>query len=260
MENEQGSERPRRPERRIRLFLGAQVSMATLESVAATAEAMRRAAYEGGYQIRWVAPANYHITLKFLGDASPEIVTAIRDRLAPCLASLPCVELTARGVGAFPDPGNARVIWAGVDDPSGGLTRIAELLESELAELGFRREQRAFPPHITMGRVKRVDDVSMILRTFTEQKFRSFRVQSIVLFESVMKSTGSEYIERARFGLDVALEGKERQTEPLQGSHHHEPDRDVEDAPGALEPAAMESMEQALTAPEGAEEIDEREA
>jgi 2'-5' RNA ligase len=235
--------------------------MATLESVAATAEAMRRAAYEGGYQIRWVAPANYHITLKFLGDASPEIVTAIRDHLEPPLASLPSVELTARGVGAFPNPGNARVIWAGVDDPTGGLTRIAEILESELGELGFRREKRAFHPHITMGRVKRVDDVSRILQPFTEQNFRESRIESITLFESIMKSIGSEYVERARFGLGMALQGKERQTEPLQGSQHHAPDRGVEDASWSLEPRGLESAEQVLTTPEGAEEIDdEREA
>jgi 2'-5' RNA ligase len=261
MENERPgeNERPRGNEgaRRIRLFFGAQVSMATLESVAATAEAMRRAAYEGGYQIRWVAPANYHITLKFLGDASPEIVTAIRDRLEPRLASLPSFELTARGVGAFPDPGNARVIWAGVDDPSGGMSRIAEILESELDELGFRREERAFHPHITMGRVKRVDDVSRILQSFTEQKFRSSRIESVTLFESIMKSSGSEYVERARFGLGVALEGKERQTEPLKGAQHHAPDRGVEDASWELDRAGMESPEQVLTTPGGAEEIDD---
>ena len=84
----------------IRLFLGARVSMATVERLAETAEAMRRAAYEGGYQVRWVAPANYHVTLKFLGDAGAAIITAIRDRLEPRLASLPRFDFTAAGVGA----------------------------------------------------------------------------------------------------------------------------------------------------------------
>lgn len=197
--------------------------MTTLELLAETAEALRRVAYEGGYQVRWVAPANYHITLKFLGNAGAEIVTAIRDRLEPRLASLPGFDVTATGVGAFPDPRNARVIWAGVDDPSRGLTRIAEILDSELAELGFRSETRAFHPHVTLGRVKRVDDLSGILERFTEQKFRVSRIESVTLFESIMKSGGSEYVQRARFGLGGALEGEKRQTEPLQGAQRQAP-------------------------------------
>lgn len=249
------NERPRAP--RIRLFLGAQVSMATLEVLAETAEAMRRAAYEGGYQIRWVAPANYHVTLKFLGDASAEIVTAIRDRLEPRLASLPAFEFTARGMGAFPDPGNARVIWAGVDDPSSGLTRIADILDSELAELGFRRDKRAFHPHITLGRVKRVDDVSRILEPFTEQNFRLSRIESVALFESIMKPSGSEYVERARIALETALASAKRHTEELQESHRQAPEREIESTSQAS--VGMEATpEQVSTVSEGAEEIGDK--
>jgi 2'-5' RNA ligase len=239
--------------------------MATLELLAETAEAMRRAAYEGGYQVRWVAPANYHITLKFLGDASAEIITALRDRLEPRFASLPGFDVTATGVGAFPNPRNARVIWAGVNDPSSGLTRIAEILDSELAELGFRPETRAFHPHITLGRVKRVDDLAAILERFTEQKFRISRVESVTLFESIMKSGGSEYVERARFGLGGALESEKRQTEPLQDLQRQGPKRGRDSSSKSLEPAVpaipaiTEPTPEQSSTTSGAEDTDKRE-
>jgi RNA 2',3'-cyclic 3'-phosphodiesterase len=198
--------------RQVRLFLGVPVSMSSLEALAQGAEVMRRAAYEGGFQIRWVRPANYHITLKFLGTHRAEVIAAIRDRLAPRVAEVPRFVVKAAGVGAFPDARSARVLWAGVQDPAGGLARLAELVEAEMEEIGFRREGRAFHPHITLGRVKEPDDVSSVLRRASEQTFRETGVAAVVLFESLMKSTGSEYVERARFGL----EGEKRQTGSLQ--------------------------------------------
>ncbi|MEM9492712.1 MAG: RNA 2',3'-cyclic phosphodiesterase, partial [Myxococcota bacterium] len=146
--------------RQLRLFIGVKVAMASVRALADLAESMRRSAYDAGYQIRWVAPATYHVTLKFLGLAAPEILTALRDRLQPRLAELPAFSFTTTGIGAFPEPANARVIWAGIADPDGHLTRLAAAIEDEVARLGFPAERRPYHPHVTLGRVKRTDDVS----------------------------------------------------------------------------------------------------
>lgn len=246
-----------RQARQVRLFVGARISMASMESLAETAEAMRRDAYEGGYQIRWVAPANYHITLKFLGSADPEIITAIRDRIEPGLAAVPAFAITAASVGAFPDARNARVIWAGVDDPAGGLSQIAGILEGELADLGFRRDKRRFHAHITLGRVKRVDDVSQVLAPYTERTFRSCDIKSAILFESVIKPSGSEYVTRARFALGTALSGRKRHTEPLQRAERKAPDSKGAPASEPSDPAMTGAApEQDAPPSAGAEDSD----
>ncbi len=205
-------------QKRIRLFLGVKVSMATVSALAEVAELMRRESYDAGYQIRWVAPATYHVTLKFLGWAQPEVVASIRDQLEPHLATVPSFEVTTVGLGAFPDPKNARVIWAGIDDPDGHLQGLAQAIEDHLAALGFAREKRAFHPHVTLGRVKRVDDISPLLRQVPEQNFRSTRVRRVTLFESIMKSSGSEYASRAELELSRPRSDAKRQTEGLKGS------------------------------------------
>lgn len=211
-------------QRQIRLFLGVKVSMATIRALSETAEQLRRAAYEAGYQIRWVAPATYHITLAFLGWTQPEAVELIYDRLQPRLASMPSFEFTTIGLGAFPSAKHARVIWAGVDDPRGQLTALASAIADELEPAGFAREKRPFHAHVTLGRVKRVDDVSSLVEERggrserAEQNFRTTRVNSVALFESTMKSSGSEYTVRAEIGLSGYREGEKRQTPPLQQS------------------------------------------
>ncbi|MEE2938090.1 MAG: RNA 2',3'-cyclic phosphodiesterase [Planctomycetota bacterium] len=107
-----------------------------------------------GDGIKWVPTDNFHLTLKFLGEVDntevPNVCEAIREI---CQHSTP-FELSFAGTGAFPDISRARVVWVGIDDPSGELTRLATELDKKLADLGFKRESRDYTPHLTLGRTK----------------------------------------------------------------------------------------------------------
>jgi len=109
----------------MRLFIGARVSLATVRALDDAVQAMRRV--EAGARPRWVAPATYHVTLKFLGWSRPEVVEALRDRVGAALSGVRAVEVECRGLGAFPSVEKARVVWAGLD-PAGG-ARLADMVE-----------------------------------------------------------------------------------------------------------------------------------
>src|SRR5690606_23921764 len=144
---------------RIRLFLGVQISLAAVRELAAVAESLRRRARAAGALVRWVAPERYHVTLKFLGWTRPEAVDAISDVLAGPLAEVGGFTIAGGGLGACPHADRARVLWAGVDDPTGGLTRLVEIVETELEQVGFAREARDFNAHVTLGRIRQPADV-----------------------------------------------------------------------------------------------------
>jgi len=104
--------------------------------------------------VRWVTSDQMHLTLKFLGevpDASAGEVSAATGRIAQASSGF---ELVVGGCGCFPPKGRVRVVWVGVDEPSGALTACNELCESQYAQIGFAREHRAFSPHLTLGRVR----------------------------------------------------------------------------------------------------------
>jgi len=107
-----------------------------------------------GDGIKWVPADNFHLTLKFLGEVDnvevPNVCRAIRD---VCEETRP-FELAFAGTGAFPDFSRARVLWIGIDDESGELTRMVTELDERLAGLGFKREARDYTPHLTLGRTK----------------------------------------------------------------------------------------------------------
>ena len=203
-------ERPRA----LRLFVGVRISLATLRSLEEAVQSMRRV---GRPSLRWLAPATYHITLKFLGWARPEVAFAVRDRMAAAIAGQRAFEVDAIGLGAFPSLERARVLWAGVDPQ--GSARLGELaghVERAAEELGFAREQRAFHPHVTLARLKTPGDVRGLLSVCPEQAFRSSWIDSVVLFESHTKSTGSEYEEKAHWSLEVDSKASRRHSAPVE--------------------------------------------
>ena len=105
-------------------------------------------------QIRWVPPANLHLTLKFLGNCPPEQAGPIADRLAGRVPQHLPIALSTERVGVFPGWTAPRVVWLGL---TGDLTRLSHLqraVEEGLIELGFPAERRPFRPHLTLGRVR----------------------------------------------------------------------------------------------------------
>src|SRR5947208_5309760 len=73
---------------------------------------------------------------------------------ARAAAGLTAFEAIVAGLGAYPSPARARVIWAGVGRGTDALVELAGRVDAALAGLGFEREPRAFSPHVTLRRVR----------------------------------------------------------------------------------------------------------
>jgi len=104
--------------------------------------------------VRWVRPENIHLTLKFLGEISEEQAPQIASALAQVARLRRPFRIEPEGLGAFPSPERARVLWAGVGKGSASLEELAAAVEEALFPLGFGREQRPFRAHLTLGRAR----------------------------------------------------------------------------------------------------------
>jgi 2'-5' RNA ligase len=145
---------------------------------------------------RWVKPANVHLTLKFLGDISPEAVASITQAMAQVGEGQPVFPLLVRGLGCFPHLARPRVLWMGLEDPQRGLASLHERLESALASLGFPAEQRPFRPHLTLARARQGIDrhaFSPLLQAYSERQFGEITVERIHLFQSRLHREGAVY-------------------------------------------------------------------
>lgn len=104
--------------------------------------------------VRWVDPWGSHLTLQFLGRVGQERLPAARDSLRAAAERGMTHHLRLEGLGCFPRPQRPRVVWVGVSGETTRLLALQREIEEALAGLGFEPEQRAFHPHVTVGRVR----------------------------------------------------------------------------------------------------------
>lgn len=100
-----------------------------------------------------------------------------------------------RGTGAFPGLKHMRVVWVGVRNAE-KLVSIAEYLNDELAELGFKKEKRRFSPHLTLARVKggkNKERLAEVVKGFENEDFGGLEVGGIRLKKSVLGPKGPTY-------------------------------------------------------------------
>lgn len=138
---------------------------------------------------------NMHLTLKFLGDVDPKRVLDITQSLARI--SVSPFELLAERVECFPAREPIRVLTAALTGQLPPLRALVESIEQRCKFLGFEREQRAYKPHITIGRARPV--LSATFRQVAEDAGRELfpgpqmRPTEFVLMHSQLNPAGSVY-------------------------------------------------------------------
>ena len=156
-------------------------------------EAVRpwRERLDGG---RWVPRDNWHVTLKFLGRTYPRLVAMVQSVCGEVAAEVAPFQVRVSGLGVFPGPGRARVLWAGLDDREGRLVELAAALDSRLAK-EFTPEKRAFTPHLTVARF----NPPVTMREHAEALAAAeigapeFVVDRLVLYRSHLSPRGARY-------------------------------------------------------------------
>lgn len=171
--------------------------MRAFVSVDATSDALAALQSElvssQGWNPRDVKPVearNYHFTLIFLGEAGEEQVEKIKEKLATVRFSP--FTITYSGVGAFPSPRNARVVWVGIDDEGAiKLAGLAGQVASKMASLGFHPD-KPFSPHLTLFRAKN-RHVRVSTEKYTGKVFGTDRIDRIQLKKSELTPSGPTY-------------------------------------------------------------------
>ncbi|MBK7537417.1 MAG: RNA 2',3'-cyclic phosphodiesterase [Myxococcales bacterium] len=202
-----------------RLFVGVRVSVGTANALADAVETLARRAGSAGHAVRWVPPTLYHVTLKFLGLTQPEAISALQDGLRAAVLGVAPFSFSVARLGAFPELGKARVIWAGVSSVDDALGKLARRVDDATSALGFAGaagSAPAFVGHVTLGRLREPVAISEVLLPLMEQMFSDTKVAGISLLESVLKSGTLTYRELAHFGFSSSEIGRKRQSLPLQ--------------------------------------------
>ena len=146
--------------------------------------------------ISWVKPERIHLTLKFLGDVAPERIAEIQKGLEKVAAVASPFQLQPSGCGAFPSVKQMRIIWVGLKGDGGALDKVQQGVEEAMVELGFKREDRPFRPHLTVGRVRgrqHLRSLQELLIARQAFEAEAFDVTELVLYKSELRPEGARY-------------------------------------------------------------------
>lgn len=173
---------------KARLFAGLEVPPDRLEALDDALADLKRTRSD----LRFVKLENQHVTLKFFGWLGPDEADAAGRLMKGVASSRSPERLALTDLGAFPSLRRVRVLWAGVDDPSGTTTAVAEALDVGAAGFGVAREERSFRPHLTLARSKRPRPLEHLPQVPPEAR-RTFDFGGLVLFRSHLSSAGARY-------------------------------------------------------------------
>lgn len=154
--------------------------------------------------INWVKPDNLHITLKFLGDTPPEDIPSISSRLKQCATALSPFDFSIKNFGYFGNLRFPRVLWMGIEQEEKNIENAFRLIQKEMDSLGFREEKQVFKPHLTIGRIKKMEDTRRLRELeseFSGTELQQVQVDSFTLFKSKLTSTGPVYSVVEKFSL-----------------------------------------------------------
>ena len=175
----------------IRAFIAIELEPAVIEKIAHAVEQLKTQIAG----IRWTLPANFHFTLKFLGDIERSQVDSVANALQREVHPFSRFTINAKGLGVFPGPRRPRILWVGLTGIE--LARLAAKVESALEPLGFAPEQRGFTPHLTIGRWRQFDrapdNLRLDLENWRDYEFGGSSVDEVILFQSVLKPAGAIY-------------------------------------------------------------------
>jgi RNA 2',3'-cyclic 3'-phosphodiesterase len=183
-----------------RTFLALDLEEATIDRLLA----VQRKLDDPGAGIRWVDRDNLHLTLIFLGDVPDEGLSEVCELSAAAAGLVQPFEYGIRGVECVPPAGPLRMIWAGVEDPTGRLAELQDRLRTALTGLGLHEETRSFHPHITLARAKSGKSAAAVRQAAREDATTDFGVQfaqEVVVYGSRLTPEGPVYTPSARARL-----------------------------------------------------------
>jgi 2'-5' RNA ligase len=186
---------------RLRTFVAVPLDRFTHDRLVGLQERLAAA----GVPVKWVEPDNLHITLLFLGEVDARETPAVCKAVEQACRRVKPFAMTLAGTGAFPTPRRPRTLIVHVTEGAAELVALHDALEGPLLESGcYRREERTYKPHLTLGRVKgreASEPLTAAVQQFAGWQGGQSHVDGVLVMSSELRPQGPEYTVLCRAPL-----------------------------------------------------------
>lgn len=155
-------------------------------------------ACEWSQHVRWTPLENLHLTVRFLGDVTDELLTQLNASITPQLRDISPFSIMFKEPRLFPHFKKPRVV-AAIIPHNDALIALANILETSAVAAGLEPETRQFKGHLTLGRCKKTFPKRIKLDSIP---FSSrLPITSVSLFQSELSREGPTYTRLAELPL-----------------------------------------------------------
>lgn len=185
----------------IRSFLAFELPQEIKSIVTRVSEEIRKSPLD----VRWVRPEFIHLTVVFMGGVQSEKIPSMGEATGAVCANHTPFRISLKPMGCFPNSRNPRVIWLGIDGDLERMSRFRDDLQRALLSFGIKEEEKAFRPHLTLGRfkkpAKRQTELEQMLARYRDLSSPACTLGELVLFRSDLKPGGAVYIKMLSWPL-----------------------------------------------------------
>jgi RNA 2',3'-cyclic 3'-phosphodiesterase len=148
---------------------------------------------------RWLAPEDYHITLRFIGDIDARMAHDIAETLGDIRR--PSALVRFEGLSWFGGDKPRAIVARVKADPA--LMDLQAEQERRLRRIGVEPETRKFTPHVTLARLRGVAQakVADYLAARGALFVEAFTAERFVLYSARDGSGGGPYVVEAAYPL-----------------------------------------------------------
>lgn len=158
-------------------------------------------------EIKWVEGNLQHLTLKFLGKTPEMKIEPLCQILAQITEKSEPFVMKINKLGVFGSQYHPTTIWLGFDQQP-ILNQLFEKVEERLTtELGFEANDGNFVPHLTLGRIKKMDNKKRFwdaVNTNQPTYFQEFTINEMILYRSQLEKDGPIYTELGKWRLGIS--------------------------------------------------------
>ncbi len=175
----------------VRAFLAIDIDE---EAVRRNLVEMQILASKMGADLKLVESENIHMTIRFLGDVTLNMVDKVYEEMKEVQFKPFSVKIC--GLGVFPNLSNPRILWAGITEGADQLKSVFTQLEPRLQALGFTPDPKGFSPHLTIARVRsarnKANLADLVMKN-VKFDFGTVAAQCLRLKRSELKPPGPVY-------------------------------------------------------------------
>jgi 2'-5' RNA ligase len=153
--------------------------------------------------IRWVSGRNLHLTLSFLGNIEDDKIQPLIEALKE-VETLKKIDVSVNNTGVFPNEGNPRIFWLGVDEGYDAIADIQSIVDEISTEFKENQREEKFVPHVTIGRIaNKKKTIKLDVSTFLNTVYSpiEFIINKVYLYESKLTQDGPRYSVLSEFRL-----------------------------------------------------------